>query len=88
MVGIEIGAYLGIETGGAEALLANLHILSMHLVHIGTRSAKVANISFEVRHLRYLLRLFNDRFLASGDDKLPLMCRDGTEGATAEASAV
>ena len=58
VVGIEVGAYLRMDTAGALALLAGIEVATVHTVHVGRRTSEIAEIAFEVRHLDNLLHLF------------------------------
>ena len=88
MVGIEVRAYLGMDARRALALPALVLIGSAHGIHVGTRSAKVAQVALEVGHLGDGFHFLQDAFLASAHDELALMRTDGTEGTSAETSAV
>ena len=88
MVCIQVRTYFGVDARRAFALLTHGFITSPHLVHIGRRTAQVAKIPFEIRQFHYCLYFFQYAFLAAADDKLALMCRNGTESTTAETSAM
>lgn len=48
MVGVEVGAHLRMDARRAFAFVANVEVLAVHGVHIGGRTAQVAQIAFEV----------------------------------------
>ena len=54
VVGIQVGADLRVDARGFLASLANLEVLSVHAVHIGTWTSQVADVTAEVGH-RYNL---------------------------------
>ena len=88
MVGIQVRAYLRVDARRALAALAEGLVFSVHAVHVGRRSSQVTQVAFEVRHFRDGFYFLQDAFLASADDELSLMGRDGAEGAAAETAAV
>ena len=88
MVGVQVGAYLGVDARGALALAAFVRVIALHGIHIGTRSSKVGEIALEVGHLGDGLHFFQDAFLASAHDELALMRTDGAEGTSPETSAM
>ena len=65
MVGVEVRTYLGMDARRALALVAKVEVLSVHGVHICRRSAKVAQIAFEIRELSDDFHFFDDAFLAA-----------------------
>ncbi len=65
VVGVEITAWGGVETRGAETFAAYRLILATHSVHIGRRTAKVADIALEVGHGNDALSFGDDALLAS-----------------------
>ena len=64
VVGVEIFADGGLQTGGAGAFLAEVFILALHAVHVGRGAAQIADVTLEVLHLGYLFHLSHDGFLA------------------------
>ena len=88
VVGVQVGAYLGMDARGALALLAQFLVGAVHAIHVGTRSAQITQIALEVGQLHDGLHFLQDAFLASAYDELALVGGDGAEGATAETSAV
>lgn len=69
-------------------MLTGFEVAAVHTIHIGGRSSKVRDVTFEIGHGNYLLGLSQNAFFRAANDKLALMGRDGAEGATAEASPV
>ena len=88
MVGVQVRTNLRIDARGTLALLAGIEVAPMHAVHVGRRTAKVAEIAFESIHLYDLLDLAKYAFLGTARDELALMGRDGTEGTTAKTAAM
>ena len=88
VVGVEVRTYLRMDAAGALTAFAGVDIASVHAVHVGRRTAEVAEIAFEIRHLDDLLHLFQYALLGAAGDELALMGRDGAEGAAAKASAM
>ena len=88
VIGVEIGAYLRMNATRALAFLACLMIASVHAVHICRRTAKIAEIAFESRHLSHLLYLAQYALLGAARDEFPLMCRDSAESTSTEASTM
>ena len=58
VVGVEVRTYLRMDAAGALTAFAGVDIASVHAVHVGRRTAEVAEIAFEIRHLDDLLHLF------------------------------
>ena len=79
VVGIEVRTNLRVHARWALAHLARLLVLAMHAVHVGRRTAQVAQIALEIRHFYDFLHLFQDALLASANHELALVCRNGTE---------
>ena len=88
VVGVQVRAYLGIDTRRTLALAALVLVGTPHGIHIGTRSAEVGEIAFEIGHLGDGLDFLQDAFLASAHDELALMRTDGTEGTSAETASM
>ena len=88
VVGVEVGAYLGMYAAGAAAFLAGTEVASVHAIHVGTGATEVAEIAFEVGHLGDLLYLFQYALLRATGNELALMGRDGAEGAATETAAM
>ena len=88
VIGVEIGAYLRMNATRALALFACLMVASVHTVHICRRTAKIAEIAFESRHLSHLLNLAQYALLGAARDEFPLMCRDSAESTSTEASTM
>ena len=65
VVGVEILAHLRMDARRALALVAKVEVLSVHGIHVCRRSAKVAQISFEIRKLSDGFHFFDDAFLAA-----------------------
>lgn len=70
------------------AATAKSRIFSTHLVHVGRGTSQITQIPFEVRHFSDGFHFLENTFLASADNELSLMSRDGTESTSAKASAV
>ena len=88
VVGVQIAAWLGVQTRWASAALAPLQVFAVHTIHIGARSAQVADISLEIVHRHHLLHLAHDAFLASRRDEFALMRADSAKCAATEATTV
>ena len=88
VTGVEVGTDLGMDAGGALAVLAGLEIAPVHAVHIGRRTSEVAEVAFEPGHLNDLAHLAQDVLLRPAGDKLALVGGDGAEGAAAEAATM
>ena len=88
MVAVQVGAYLRMYARGAAALLAGLQVLALHHVHVCAGASQVAQVSAEVRHLRYLFHLAQDALFGAAHDELALVRRYGTEGTSSEAPPV
>ena len=56
----------------------------MHAVHIGRRSAQVAEIALESVHLHHLLHLAQNALLGATGNEFSLMGRNGAEGTASE----
>ena len=79
VVGVQVRTNLRVHARWALAHLARLLVLAMHTVHVGRRTAQVAQIALEIRHFYDFLHLSQDAFLASANHELALVCRNGTE---------
>jgi hypothetical protein len=88
VVCVKIATNRGVDARRALAALTETLVLATHHIHIGRRTAEVAEIAFEVRHLRYLPYLTKDALFGETHYELALMGRDSTESAPAKASAV
>ena len=88
VVGVQVGAYLGVYAAGALAVFAGLVVAAVHAVHVGRGTAEVAEIALEVVHLGDLTDLAQDAFLGATGNELALVGGDGAEGAAAKAAAV
>ena len=88
VVGVEVGAYLGMDARRTFTLVAKVEVLTVHGIHIGRRSTQVAEIAFEVGQLGDGPDFAKDALLAARGDELTLMGRDGTESATAETTSM
>lgn len=88
VAGVEVWTDLGMDAGGALAVLAGLEIAPVHAVHIGRRTSEVAEVAFEPGHLNDLAHLAQDVLLGPAGDKLALVGGDGAEGAAAEAATM
>ena len=88
VVGVEVGAHLGMDAGGTCAALAAVEVLAPHAVHVGRGSAEVAEVAFEVGHTGDGFEFAQDAFLRSAGDELALVGGDGAESTTAEAATV
>ena len=73
VVGVEIRAYRGMNATRTLAFLARLMVAAVHAIHISRRASKVAEISFEPRHLRHLLNLAQYALLRAAGDEFALM---------------
>ena len=60
----------------------------MHAIHIGTGSAQIADIAFEIVHFHHLAHFAHDALFAPRSNEFALVGADGAEGAAAKASAV
>lgn len=87
-VGVEVGAYLGMDARRTRTLFASLMVAPMHAVHVGRGSAKVAQIALEIGHLCDEFHFFEDALLAPAHDEFALMGTDSTKGTASETSAV
>ena len=76
------------DAAGTLAAFAGSMIAAMHAIHVGRRSAQVAEVAFEVGHLNDLPYLSQYAFLGTASDELTLMGRDGAESTAAEAAAM
>ena len=88
VVGIEVLTNLRIDARGPFAMLAGFLVASAHAIHVCRRTAKIAQIALEARHSHHFLHLPKDALLTSASDELTLMGGDGTEGTTAETTAM
>ena len=88
MVGIEVGAYLRMDTAGTLAAFAGIEVAPVHAVHVGRRASEVGEIALEVRHLDDLFHFLDDALLGATGDELPLMGRYGAEGTASEAASM
>ena len=88
MVGVEVFADVGMDAGGAFALVAEVEVLAVHGVHVGRGTTQVAEVAFEIGELGDGLDLTKDAFLAAGGDEFALVGGDGAEGATSETATV
>ena len=88
MVTVKIWTRLRVQARWTTALGADLSILSTEAIHIGTRASHIGNSSAEVWHRDHLLNLAYNRLLTTGRYELTLMCRNCTERAAAETSAM
>ena len=62
---VEVLAHAWMNAGRAFALVADVKVLAMHGVHVGRRTSKVAQITFEVGQLGDGLDFAEDAFLAA-----------------------
>lgn len=88
MVGVEVVADDREDTRRADAAVADLLDFSFHLVHIGGRTAEIADVSAKVLHLGDGIDFFKDRFFRAAGDKLALVGRYGAKATATEASTV
>ena len=88
MVSIQVGAYLRVYARWSFAAFAGIGVAPMHAIHVGRRSSKVAQVTFEIRHINDLLHFFQDVFLRTACDELALMSGDGTEGTASETATM
>ena len=88
MVSVQIRADFGMDARRTFAATAKSRIFSTHLVHVGRRTSQIAQIPFEVGHFSDGFHFLENTFLASADNELSLMGRDGTESTSAKASPV
>jgi hypothetical protein len=88
VIGVEIGADVGVDARGALAYFAGALVAAGHAVHVGRGAAKVGEIALEVGHLDDLFHFAQDAFFRSTYDKFALMGRDGAEGTAAETALV
>jgi len=58
VAGVEVRTDLRMYAAGSPALLAGVDVAAMHAVHIGRRSAEVAEVALEVGHVDDLFHLF------------------------------
>lgn len=65
VIGVEVGAGLGMQARRATAQFAALQIASVHAIHVGAGSAQVADVALEVGHACDLLYLAHDGLLAA-----------------------
>ena len=73
VVGVQIGAYLRMNARGALAPLAGFQVLAMHAVHVGRRSAQVAQVALEVGQLAHFVHFFQDALFRAAGNELALM---------------
>ena len=88
VVGVQVRTNLRVHARWALAHLARLLVLAVHAIHVCRRTAQIAQIALEIRHLDDFLHLFQNALLATANHELTLMCRNGTERATAEAATM
>ena len=88
VVGVQVGAHLGMDARRPLALLAQVEVGALHAIHVGTGAAQVAQVALEVGQLHDGLHFAQDALLATAHDELSLMGGDGTEGTSAETSAM
>lgn len=88
VVGVQIAAWLRVQTRWASAALASLQVFAVHTIHVGARSAQVADISLEIVHRHHLFHLAHNALLASRRDEFALMRADGAKCAATEATTV
>ena len=60
VVGVEVGARLGVQARGACAALAAIQVDAVHAIHVGAGASEVGDVALEVVHLRHLLHLAHD----------------------------
>ena len=58
MVGVEVFANGGLQAGRTGAFLTEVFVLALHAVHIGRRTAQVADIALEILHFGHFFHLF------------------------------
>ena len=58
VVGVQIRTDLRMDAGRTLAFLTGKEVATMHAVHVGRRTAQIAEVAFEVVHLGYLSYLF------------------------------
>ena len=63
MVGVQIRTDLRMDARGTLTLLAGLEVTTMHAVHVGTGTTKVAEITLEAIHLYHLFHLVQNALL-------------------------
>ena len=73
MVGIQIGTDGWRNARGFLAMGTDRPVFSLHTVHIGRRTAQIAQIAFEAGHLSDLLHFAQDGGLATGSDEFALV---------------
>src|ERR1700690_4592158 len=89
MVGVQIRADAGIDTGGAGESRLDLRALAMQAVHIGGRAAEIGDHPGETRHLvAYGFYLADHRVLGAALDDAAFVLRDRAKRAAAEAAAL
>ena len=84
MAGIQIITNNRMDAGWAHTSVADGLHLAFHVVHIGTGSAKVADVSFKVIHLGDQIHFLHDGLLGTAGNELALMGGDGAETASAK----
>jgi len=78
----------GVDAGRRHTAVADLLNLALHLVHVGTGAANVADVALKTRHGDDLLDFFEDGRLGAARDKFPLVGRDRTKTAATETPTV
>ena len=88
VVGIEVRTNLRVYTRRALAHFAGFLILAVHSVHVGRRTAQIAQIALEIRHLDDFLHLLQNALLAAANHEFTLMGRNGAERTAAETATM
>ena len=88
MVSVQVRADFRMDARRTFAATAKSRIFSTHLVHVGRGTSQITQIPFEVGHFSDGFYFLENTFLASADNELSLMSRDGTESTSAKASPV
>ena len=65
MVSVQIPAHIRMNARRAFALVADVEVLAMHGIHVGTRSSQITQIPLEIRHLNDGIHFFQNTFLAA-----------------------
>ena len=86
MVALKVRADVRCHARRSCAVAACRLLASVHAVHVGRGPSEVADGAVEVGHADHGFHFAHDAFLGSRADELPLMCADGAEGASSEAS--
>ena len=88
MVSVQVRADFRMDARRTFAATAKSRIFSTHLVHVGRGTSQITQIPFEVGHFSDGFYFLENTFLASADNELSLMSRNGTESTSTKASPV